>query len=40
MQEEAWFEQKMLEGLEGPLTPLTREDLDAVRSFVRRARGR
>ncbi|PAW76967.1 MAG: hypothetical protein B9S33_20495 [Pedosphaera sp. Tous-C6FEB] len=39
MQEEAWFEQKVLEGLEGPVTPLTREDLDSVRSFVRHAHG-
>lgn len=39
MQEEAWFEQKVLEGLEGPVTPLTREDLDSVRNIVRQARG-
>jgi putative addiction module CopG family antidote len=35
MQEEAWFEQKVLEGLEGPVTPLTREDLDSVRDIVK-----
>ena len=40
MQEEAWFEQKVMEGLEGPVTPLTREDLDAVRNFVRQAHAR
>ncbi len=39
MQEEAWFEQKVLEGLEGPVRPLTREDLDSVRNLVRRAHG-
>ena len=38
MQEEAWFEQKVLEGLQGPVTPLTREDLDSVRDIVRKAR--
>ena len=40
MQEEAWFEEKVLEGLEGPVTPLTREDLDSVRNLVRQARAR
>ena len=40
MQEEAWFEQKVMEGLEGPVTPLTREDLDSVRNIVRQARAR
>jgi Arc/MetJ-type ribon-helix-helix transcriptional regulator len=40
MQEEAWFEQKVLESLEGPVTPLTREDLDSVRNFVRCTRDR
>jgi putative addiction module CopG family antidote len=39
MQEEAWFEQKVLEGLEGPVTPLTREDLQSVRDIARKARG-
>jgi Arc/MetJ-type ribon-helix-helix transcriptional regulator len=38
MQEEAWFENKVLEGLAGPITPLTREDLDSVRDIVKRAR--
>ena len=38
MQEETWFEQKVLEGLEGPVTPLTREDLDSVRNLARQAR--
>lgn len=40
MQEEAWFEQKVLEGLAGPVTPLTHEDLDSVRNIVRQARAR
>ncbi len=39
MQEEAWFEQKVLEGLDGPITPLTREDLESVRDIARKARG-
>ena len=37
MQEEAWFEQKVLAGLEGPVTPLTRADLDSVRDIARKA---
>jgi putative addiction module CopG family antidote len=40
MQEEAWFEQKVLEGLQGPVTPLTRGDLESVRDLARKARGR
>ena len=40
MQEEAWFEPKVLEGLEGPVSPLTREDLDSVRNIVKQARAR
>lgn len=40
MQEEAWFEQRVLEGLAGPVTPLTREDLDSVRNLVSQARAR
>jgi len=40
MQEEAWFEQKVLEGLEGPVTPLRQEELDSVREIAKRARGR
>jgi Arc/MetJ-type ribon-helix-helix transcriptional regulator len=40
MQEEAWSEQKVMEGLEGPVTPLTREDLDSVRNLVRQSRAR
>ncbi len=39
-QEEAWFEQKVLEGLKGPVTPLTSEDLDSVRNLVRKAHDR
>lgn len=35
MQEEAWFEQKVLEGLEGTITPLTKEDLNSVRDIVK-----
>lgn len=38
MQEEAWFEQRVLEGLKGPVTPLTRDDLNEVRNIVRKAR--
>jgi Arc/MetJ-type ribon-helix-helix transcriptional regulator len=38
MQEEAWFEEKVLEGLKGPVTPLTKEDLESVRDIVRKAR--
>ena len=40
MQEEAWFEKKVLEGLEGPVTPLTQEDLNSVRDIVRKARAK
>ncbi len=40
MQEEAWFQEKVLEGLEGPITPLTQEDLDSVRDIVRKARAK
>ena len=40
MQEETWFEQQVLEGLDGPVTPLTSEDLDSVRNLVRQARAR
>ena len=38
MQEEAWFEEKVLEGLEGPITPLTNDDLKSVRDIVRKTR--
>lgn len=38
MQEETWFEKKVLEGLEGPTTPLTQRDLDSVRDIIRKAR--
>lgn len=38
MQEEAWFEQRILEGLKGPVTPLTQDDLNGVRDIVRKAR--
>lgn len=38
MQEVAWFQEKVLEGLEGPITPLTQADLDSVRDIVRKAR--
>lgn len=40
MQEEAWFEQKVLKGLEGAVTPLTAQDLESVRGIVRKARDR
>jgi Arc/MetJ-type ribon-helix-helix transcriptional regulator len=35
MQEETWFEQKVIKGLQGQITPLTREDLQSVRNIVR-----
>jgi Arc/MetJ-type ribon-helix-helix transcriptional regulator len=38
MQEEAWFEQKVLEGLAGTVTPLTPDDLESVRDIPRKAR--
>ncbi len=38
MQEESWFEEKVLQGLAGPVTPLTRADLDSVREIARKAR--
>ncbi|HEY0552356.1 MAG TPA: hypothetical protein VGF13_22340 [Verrucomicrobiae bacterium] len=40
MQEEAWFQEKILEGLEGPIAPLTQEDLDSVRDIVRKVRAK
>ena len=40
MQEEAWFEQKVIEGLAGPVTPLTPADLESVRAIARQARAR
>lgn len=40
MQEESWFEQKVLAGLEGPVSPLTKDDLESVRGIVRKARDR
>ena len=40
MQEEAWFERKVMAGLEGPVTPLTENDLESVRNIVRKARAR
>lgn len=39
-QEEVWFEQKVLEGMKGQVTPLTKEDLDSVRDLVRKAHDR
>lgn len=39
-QEEVWFEQKVIEGMKGPVTPLTKEDLDSVRDLVRKAHDR
>jgi Arc/MetJ-type ribon-helix-helix transcriptional regulator len=38
MQEEAWFEQKVLAGLEGMVTLLTPGDLESVRDIVGKAR--
>ena len=40
MQEESWFEQKVLEGLEGSVSPLTKDDLESVRGIVKKARDR
>lgn len=40
MQEEEWFEQQVLAGLAGPVTALTRADLDSVRHLVRQTRDR
>jgi Arc/MetJ-type ribon-helix-helix transcriptional regulator len=40
MQEEQWIEQRVIEGLAGPVTPLTRDDLATVRELVRKARAR
>ena len=40
MQEEAWFEQKLLAGLTGPVPPLTHEDLDSVRDIATKARAK
>ena len=40
MQEAVWFEEKVLEGLEGPVTPLTQEDLDSVRALIGKARAK
>lgn len=37
MQEEAWFEQKVLEGLKGTVSSLTRSELDSVREIARQA---
>jgi Arc/MetJ-type ribon-helix-helix transcriptional regulator len=38
MQEESWFEEKVLEGLKGEVTPLTEKDLASVRAIARKAR--
>jgi Arc/MetJ-type ribon-helix-helix transcriptional regulator len=38
MQEAAWFEEKVLAGLKGPISPLTQDDLSSVRDIVRKAR--
>ena len=40
MQEETWFEGKVLEDLAGESSPLTREDLTKVREIAVKARGR
>ena len=40
MQEETWFEKKVLEGLEGPVAPLAKNDLESVRDVVRKATDR
>lgn len=39
MQEETWFESRVVEGLKGAATPLSAEDLKSVRDIVRKARG-
>ena len=36
----ASFESRVIEGLDGPVTPLTSEDLESVRNLVRKARTR
>ncbi len=38
MQEAAHFERRVLEGLQGSVTPLTREDLESVRNLIKPAR--
>jgi putative addiction module CopG family antidote len=38
MQEEAWLEAGVVEGLAAPVTPLTQQDLTAVRDIVRKVR--
>ena len=40
IQEERWLEKQVVEGLDGPVTPLTRDDLASVREIVRKARDR
>lgn len=40
MQEERWMEDRVVEGLAGPVTPLTRDDLAVAREIVRKARAR
>lgn len=39
MQEETWFESRVVEGLKGTATPLSSEELQSVRDIVRKARG-
>jgi Arc/MetJ-type ribon-helix-helix transcriptional regulator len=38
VQEEQWMEERVLEGLAGPVAPLTKDDLVTVRELVRKAR--
>ena len=40
MQEEQWLEERVVEGLQGPVTPLTSDDLASVREIVKQARAR
>jgi Arc/MetJ-type ribon-helix-helix transcriptional regulator len=38
MEEDAWMEQKLTEAEQAELSPLTREDLQSVRSLIRQPR--
>ena len=38
MEEDAWMEEKVIEAEQGELTPLTSEDLQAVRALIRQPR--
>jgi hypothetical protein len=38
MEDDSWMEQKVLDAEQGDLSPLTREDLQAVRDLIRQPR--